>query len=77
MKELINYIVRGLVEYPESVEIKDVFENNETVYYVSVDEKDLGKVIGKGGRIADSIRAIVKAAAIKQKVNVFVKIVSD
>ncbi|MBQ9358345.1 MAG: KH domain-containing protein [Abditibacteriota bacterium] len=77
MKELINYIVRGLVEYPESVEIKDVFENNETVYYVSVDERDLGKVIGKGGRIADSIRAIVKAAAIKQKVNVFVKIVSD
>ena len=77
MKELINYIVRGLVEYPDSVEIKDVFENNETVYYVSVDERDLGKVIGKGGRIADSIRAIVKAAAIKQKVNVFVKIVSD
>ena len=77
MKELINYIVCGLVEYPEKVEIKDVFENNETVYYVSVDESDLGKVIGKGGRIADSIRAIVKAAAVKQKVNVFVKIVSD
>ncbi|MBO4547879.1 MAG: KH domain-containing protein [Abditibacteriota bacterium] len=76
MKELIRYIVTSLVEYPEQVEIKDVFENNETVYYVSVDDRDLGKVIGKGGRIADSIRAIVKAAAVKQKENVFVKIVS-
>ena len=76
MKELISFIVRGLVEFPDDVEIRDVFENNETVYYVSVDERDLGKVIGKGGRIADSIRAIVKAAAVKQKANVFVKIVS-
>ncbi|MBP5274477.1 MAG: KH domain-containing protein [Abditibacteriota bacterium] len=76
MKELISFIVRGLVEFPDAVEIRDVFENNETVYYVSVDERDLGKVIGKGGRIADSIRAIVKAAAVKQKANVFVKIVS-
>lgn len=77
MKELIELLTRSLVDFPEAIDIKEVFENNETVYYINVDDRDLGKVIGKGGRIANSIRAIVKAAATKQKQNVFVKIVSN
>lgn len=76
MKELVDYLVKTLVDNPESVAIEEKFENNETVYYVSVADSDLGKVIGKGGRIANSIRTLVKAAAIKEKKSVFVKIVS-
>lgn len=77
MKELVDYIVKSLVDNPDEVVIEDKFENNETVYYVKVAESDLGKVIGKGGRIANSIRTLVKAAAIKEKKSVFVKILSD
>ena len=77
MKELVDFLTKSLVEYPENIKIEEIFENNETVFYIHVDERDLGKVIGKGGRIANAIRAIVKAAAVKQKQNVFVKIVSD
>ena len=76
MKELVNYIVKSLVDMPDEVSIEEKFENNETVYYVSVADGDLGKVIGKSGRIANAIRTIVKAAAIKEKKNVFVKILS-
>lgn len=77
MKELVKYLVTSLVDFPEAVIIEDKFENNETVYYVKVDDRDLGKVIGKGGKIANAIRALVKAAAIKEKKSVFVKIVSN
>ncbi|MBQ0104653.1 MAG: KH domain-containing protein [Armatimonadetes bacterium] len=76
MKELVDYIVKSLVDMPDEVSIEEKFENNETVYYVSVADGDLGKVIGKSGRIANAIRTIVKAAAIKEKKNVFVKILS-
>ena len=76
MKELVDYIVKSLVDMPDEVSIEDNFEENETVYYVSVADGDLGKVIGKSGRIANAIRTIVKAAAIKEKKNVFVKILS-
>ena len=76
MKELVEYIVKSLVDDPSQVVIDEKFENNETVYYVSVADSDLGKVIGKSGRIANSIRTLVKAAAIKEKKNVFVKIIS-
>lgn len=77
MKELVEFLTKSLVEFPENIKIEEVFENNETVFYIHVDERDLGKVIGKGGRIANAIRSIVKAAAVKQKQSVFVKIVSD
>lgn len=76
MKELVEYLVKKLVDNPDQVVIDEKFENNETVYYVSVDNSDLGKVIGKSGRIANAIRTLVKAAAIKEKKAVFVKIVS-
>ena len=76
MKELVEYLVKSLVDNPEEVVIDEKFENNETVYYVSVANADLGKVIGKSGRIANAIRTLVKAAAIKEKKAVFVKIVS-
>ncbi len=76
MKELVEYIVKSLVDNPDQVSIEEKFENEETVYYVKVADVDLGRVIGKQGKIANSIRTIVKAAAIKDKKSVYVKIVS-
>ena len=76
MKELVEYIVKALVDAPESVVVSEKFENEETVYYVQVADADLGRVIGKQGRIANAIRTLVKAAAIKAQKNVYVKIVS-
>ena len=62
MKELVEYLVKELVDNKEAVVIS---EEGETVS-VSVDKKDMGKVIGRGGKIAKAIRAIVKAAGAKQ-----------
>jgi len=76
MKELVEFIVKSLVDNPDQVSIEEKFENEETVYYVKVADSDLGRVIGKQGKIANSIRTIVKAAAIKDKKSVYVKIVS-
>ena len=76
MKELVDYLVKSLVDNPDEVSIEEKFENNEVVYYVKVADSDLGRVIGKGGKIANSIRTLVKAAAIKEKKSVYVKIVS-
>ena len=77
MKELVEYIVKALVNNPDEASVEEKVENNETVYYVKVAEEELGRVIGKQGKIANSIRTIVKSAAIKEKKSVYVKIVSD
>ena len=75
MEELVTYIVKALVVNKEDVKVESVQENEHTVILkVSVNEKDLGKVIGKNGRIAQSIRAIVKSVSAKEKIRYNVKI---
>ena len=67
MKELLEIIARGLVENPDKVSVT-VDEPNERgiiVYHLHVDESDMGRVIGKQGRIAKAIRTVVKARAVK------------
>ena len=76
MKELIEVLVKALVDQPDAVSIQDTLEGTAVVYSVSVAPDDLGKIIGKGGKVADAIRTVAKAAAIKEKKNVHVKIVS-
>lgn len=66
MKELIEYIVKGLVDNPDKVEIKEVAGEKSIIYELRVGEGDLGKVIGKEGRTAKAIRTIITAAAMKQ-----------
>ncbi len=66
MKELIEYIVKGLVDNPEKVNIKEVAGEKSIIYELRVGEGDLGKVIGKEGRTAKAIRTIITAAAMKQ-----------
>lgn len=62
MKVLIESIVSRLVDYPEDIEVKEKEEETKIVYHLTVHEEDVGKVIGKNGRIAKSIRTVVYAA---------------
>ncbi|HWO77930.1 MAG TPA: KH domain-containing protein [Bacillus sp. (in: firmicutes)] len=63
MKELIETIVKPLVEFPEDVRVDVVEEKNSVTYKLSVNKNDIGKVIGKQGRVAKAIRTVVYAAA--------------
>ena len=75
MEELVTYIVKALVVNKDDVKVESVKENENTVILnVSVNEKDLGKVIGKNGKIANSLSAIVKSAQTDNNVRYFVKI---
>jgi predicted RNA-binding protein YlqC (UPF0109 family) len=65
MTELIEFLVRALVEDPEAVVVEELEEEGDLVYEVTVAEDDLGRVIGKGGRVANAIRTIAKAAAVR------------
>ena len=74
MRELLEFLTRALVEDPDAVEIEEFEENGDLVYEISVADEDLGRVIGKGGRVANALRAVAKAAAVKQERRVIVDI---
>jgi len=65
LRELVDFLARGLVDRPEEVEVEEVSEPDALVYELKVAEEDLGKVIGKQGRTARSIRTILGAAGMK------------
>jgi uncharacterized protein len=65
MTELIEFLVKALVEDPEAVVVEELEEDGDLVYEVTVADDDLGRVIGKGGRVANAIRTIAKAAAVR------------
>ncbi|UCD87179.1 MAG: KH domain-containing protein [Desulfobacterales bacterium] len=67
MKDLIKYIAEALVDYPEQVEVSEVEGEQTSVIELKVAKEDLGKVIGKQGRTARSIRTILSAASAKIK----------
>jgi uncharacterized protein len=77
MKELLEYLARGLVEHPDEVHVDEVEEEDATVLELSVADDDYGSVIGRGGRTASALRAIIKSAGSKQGRRVFVDIVED
>lgn len=75
MKELLEYMVKELVDSPDNVEITEEDEDDKTVIYkLKVAEDDLGKVIGKKGRTANSLRIIMRAASAKRGKSSIVKI---
>ena len=75
MKELLEVIAKNLVDDPSSVSVKESTEEDGTmILELTVSENDMGKVIGKQGRIAKSIRTVIKAAAIHEDKKVVVKI---
>jgi uncharacterized protein len=65
MTELLEFLVRALVEEPAAVVVEELEEEGDLVYEITVAEADLGRVIGKGGRVANAIRTIAKAAAVR------------
>ena len=73
MKELVEYIVRSLVEDKDAVKVTIEENDDETVVRVSVADEDMGRVIGKNGKVASSIRTIVKSLDGKERRKTFVK----
>jgi predicted RNA-binding protein YlqC (UPF0109 family) len=75
MKELLETIAKSLVDYPDEVVVNEVDEGNTIILELRVAKEDMGKVIGKQGRIAKAIRTVMKSAAIKENVRVAVDII--
>ena len=76
MKELLEYLTRGLVAEPDSVQVTENREDDGSIVLeLSVAPDDYGSVIGRGGRTASALRAVVKAAAVRENRRVFVDIV--
>ena len=76
MKALIEYLVKALVDEPDDVTITELPGEESTTYEVHVAANDLGKVIGKQGRIANALRTVAKAVAMKEKRKVYLEIVA-
>ncbi len=75
MKDMVMMIVKSLVDQPDSVEINEIEGTQTIILEVKVASDDMGKIIGKQGRIAKAIRTVVKAAAIKLDKRVVVEII--
>ena len=78
MRDLLEYLARGLVDAPDEVQVLETEEPDGTVVLeLSVAPDDYGAVIGRGGRTAGALRTVIKAAAVKDGRRVFVDIVDD
>ena len=75
MKELVKIIAKSLVDNPEMVQVNEIAGEQSIILELKVAPDDMGKVIGKQGRIAKAIRTVVKAAAIKENKRVVVEII--
>jgi uncharacterized protein len=74
MRELLEFLAKGLVQDPDAVEVREYEEDGETILELSVAEDDLGRVIGRGGRVAQALRTVMKAAAVQEDKYVVVEI---
>ena len=74
MHELVTMLVKGLVDQPEQVTVKTIEGERSIIFEVRVAGDDLGKVIGKGGRIANALRTIVRAAGTKERKSIWMDI---
>jgi uncharacterized protein len=73
-KDLVEYMVKSLVDYPDQVEIREIEGEKSTILELKVTKEDIGKVIGKHGRIARAIRTIISASATKSGKRVVLEI---
>jgi predicted RNA-binding protein YlqC (UPF0109 family) len=76
LKSTVEFLVKELVDNPDAVEVSEITGDDSTTYEVRVSPDDLGKVIGKQGRIANAIRTLVKAVAMKDKRKIYVEILA-
>ena len=75
MRELVEFLARALVEDPDSVQVEEVEEGGDLVLEVTVGGDDLGRLIGKGGRVANAIRTVAKAASTRAERRVLVEFI--
>ncbi len=75
MKELVEIIAKALVNNPDEVIVTESMDDDVIILELKVSQEDMGKVIGKQGRVAKAIRTVVKAASVKHNKKVVVKIV--
>jgi len=75
MKELIEYIAKSIVSNPEEVTITEVANEDGTIFELSVAPDDMGKIIGKQGRVANAMRTLLRVAAVKEGTRAELKIV--
>lgn len=75
MRELLEYLAKSLVDHPEDVQVQETETDTTVVLELTVAKDDIGKVIGKQGRIARALRTIVKASAVKNGKRAIVEIV--
>jgi len=77
MKELVQYLAKSLVNNPDAVEVKETEGENASVFELKVAKEDLGRIIGKQGRMAKSIRTLLNAAASRTNRKVVLEIVEE
>lgn len=73
MKNLVGFLVKSLVNHPDDVKIAERLDGNSILLNVTVNSDDLGKVIGKGGKVANSIRTLARSVARTKNKNVTIK----
>jgi uncharacterized protein len=74
MRDLVEFICRALVDQPDEVRVEEVEEDGDLVLEITVAPDDIGRVIGRGGRIANAIRTVAKAASVREDRRVIVDI---
>lgn len=77
MQAFLEYVVKGLVQYPESVSITPVERNGATVYELRLDPSDVGKIIGRQGVTINAIRSLLQAGSAKKGLRCTMEIVED
>lgn len=77
MKEFLEYVARSLVDKPDAVWVEEDREGDETILTLGVDQEDMGRVIGRDGRIANAIRSLLRVMATRDGRHVELEIVSD
>lgn len=76
-RPLVEKLVKSVVEHPDHIEIDEEAEHGVRTFYVACHEEDVGKVIGKSGRVVSAIRCVVSAVAAKSREKAYVKIVTE
>jgi predicted RNA-binding protein YlqC (UPF0109 family) len=75
--EFVETLVKSVVEKPDAIEIEEETDGNARTFFISCDPDDVGKVIGKSGRVVSAIRCVVSAVAAKSREKAFVKVVTE
>ena len=77
MRELLEFLAKSLVEDPDSIEVEELEEDGDLVLEVTAAEDDLGRLIGRGGRVANALRTVMRAVATREERRVIVDIIDE